>query len=602
MLKLTTGQATSAGRKARNEDSMGLLVPSDPQLLEMKGASAVLCDGVSAADGGAVAAETSVQNFLNDYFSTPETWTVETSAQKVLSALNRWLYSRGAEFANAERGYVCTLSALVLKSRTAYLFHVGDSRVYLLRKGGLTQLTTDHALRIGDTTTYLSRAMGLDSRVAVDFKRLPVEVGDVFLLTSDGVHDYLSTDALERLTAPAVGASDLDATCESLIEAALAENSPDNLTAQLLRVDAVPDATADEYVKRLTALPFPPELRPGLVLDGFRIEEELHASSRSQVYRVTRLSDGRTLALKTPSVNFEDDAGYIERFALEHWVGTRVSSPNLVQTLAPPKDRSCLYSLMEFVEGQTLEQWIERRRRLPVREMGEVASIADQIGRALIALHRKGIIHQDLKPSNIVLSPSGSAKVIDYGSVFVGGVDEIASPIVREKLLGTASYAAPEYVLGRVPTRAADTYSLGSVVYEMLTGQLPYGEAGAAARSPAHFQELRYRSAAELNPYVPPWVDAAVRRAVALTPEARYDEVTEFLYDLRHPNLELTQPTTAPKSDEARTRWRGLALLLLVTQFVTLFWLSQVHNKQHSIGSNDKLSHEPSAAEPPGTN
>src|SRR5690606_30905604 len=132
-----------------------------------------------------------VQTFLGDYFSTPDTWTVATSAQKVQSALNRWLFAQSSTFVDTRKGFVCTLSILVIKSCTAYLFHVGDTRIWRKRQGVLVQLTKDHTVSVSPTQQFLSRAMGLDSNVLVDFHQESVEVGDVFLLTSDGVHGSL---------------------------------------------------------------------------------------------------------------------------------------------------------------------------------------------------------------------------------------------------------------------------------------------------------------------------------------------------------------------------------------------------------------------------
>jgi len=142
-LRIRAAQATETGPREANEDCMGLLIPEEP-LLSLKGAAAVVADGVSSAEAGRQASETCVQNFLSDYFATPEPWSVRTSAQRVLTALNRWLYSQGRHLPEARRGYITTLSILIVKSRTAHIFHVGDSRIYLLRGGRLTQLTTDH--------------------------------------------------------------------------------------------------------------------------------------------------------------------------------------------------------------------------------------------------------------------------------------------------------------------------------------------------------------------------------------------------------------------------------------------------------------------------
>ena len=170
ILRVTAGQATSAGTKPDNEDCMGLCVPEGLPLT-MKGVAAVIADGVSSAEAGREASESCVQSFLADYYSTPEVWTVQTSAKAVLTALNRWLYGK-SHGAAAHRGYVSTLSALILKSRTAHILHIGDTRIHLLRDGQLDALTTDHATVITERETYLSRAMGMDVRLEVDYRDL----------------------------------------------------------------------------------------------------------------------------------------------------------------------------------------------------------------------------------------------------------------------------------------------------------------------------------------------------------------------------------------------------------------------------------------------
>jgi serine/threonine protein phosphatase PrpC len=157
-LALSVGQYSVAGRKPENEDAIGIRIP-EGNLLTTKGAVAVIADGVSAAEAGQEASQTSVTNFLSDYFSTPEAWSVKKSAAQVITALNRWLFSRGRSYTDNTKGYITTFSAVILKSQRAYLFHVGDSRIYLLRKGKLEQLTSDHSIPVSDDHSYLARAI-----------------------------------------------------------------------------------------------------------------------------------------------------------------------------------------------------------------------------------------------------------------------------------------------------------------------------------------------------------------------------------------------------------------------------------------------------------
>ena len=191
LLQLSVGQATSAGVKTVNEDSIGIRIP-DNEVMTTKGAVALIADGVSAAEAGREASETCIQNFLSDYYSTPDAWTVKSSAQKVLTALNRWLFSQSQRFADERKGYLTTLSAVIFKSHGAHIFHVGDSRVYRLRGNDLEQLSRDHAVAISEQQSYLTRAMGLDINLDVDYQQVELEVGDIFILSTDGVHDFIT--------------------------------------------------------------------------------------------------------------------------------------------------------------------------------------------------------------------------------------------------------------------------------------------------------------------------------------------------------------------------------------------------------------------------
>lgn len=585
-LRVATGQETTAGKKPINEDSMGILVPSEEALLQTKGVCAVIADGVSAAEAGREAAETCVQTFLGDYYSTPDTWTVATSAQKVLTALNNWLHGKSSAFSDAQKGYVSTLSILVIKSCTAHVFHVGDTRIWRKRAGVLEQLTKDHTIAMSKGQQFLSRAMGLDSNISVDFRKDPVEPGDVFLLTSDGVHGSLDQAELSRLLGEdgAGTSASLEENSRVIVAAALAAGSHDNLTCQLVRVEAVPDASVDEYLSRLTELRFPPDLEPGHVIDGLRVEREIFAGPRCQVYEVESVATGEAFALKTPSVNFEDDPGYIERFSLEYWLGQRVKNEHLVKSITTEKPRTFLYNLMELVEGQTLGAWIRRQERKRVRAPGEVVAIVSQVVKGLYALHRKEIIHQDIKPDNIIIAANGVVKLIDYGSCAVSGISEISSPIERERALGTRSYSAPEYALGGAITPRADQFSLGVVTYEMLTGKLPFGEAFERAASTREFEELVYTPAYVHNPHVPVWLDGAIRRALSFSPSARYQELSEFLFDLDHPNPEYLKAFAGAEARGERGKrgekprsidWRTIAVLLFVAEIITLVLLAE---------------------------
>jgi serine/threonine protein kinase/serine/threonine protein phosphatase PrpC len=571
-LSLSSAQATSAGKKSTNDDSYGLYVPEDSSLLATKGAAAIICDGVSAAEAGREAAEICARGFLDDYFGTPEQWSVETSAQKVLAALNRWLYGQGRRYQDAQRGYVCTLSACVLKSHTLHLFHVGDSRIYRLRSGQLTQLTCDHKLQVSGTTAYLSRAMGLDVSLTVDHRTLSAEPGDVYLMTTDGIHDFVSHADLWQAFAQRTTAAELQHAADALVALALAQGSDDNLTCQVFRIDALAPADSGSMQQALHALPFPPSLRVGSVLDGYKILSELHASPRSQVYLVRDTASSERYVMKTPSPNFDDDDAYIERFVLEQWIGSRVHSPHVARMLSPTRAPTCLYHLQEYVEGETLSQFMQR---VTPREIRQALELVDQIARGLMALHRKETLHRDLKPDNVMIGKDGVVRLIDFGSCHVAGLGEIDAPIVRELVLGTATYAAPEALDGSGATVQADLFSLGVLAYELLTGALPYGDRVDEVRSAAQYARLRYTPAYHHNPLVPAWMDAALRKAVQVDARLRYRELSELVHDLTHPNPDFAALSPMPLVHKSPVRfWRTLTLCLALLEMGTVYYFA----------------------------
>ena len=543
-------------------------MPEEP-LLTTKGVALVIADGVSAAEAGKQASEIAVQNFLTDYFDTPDAWTVKTSAHRVLTAINRWLYSLGRGFTHAQRGYVTTLSTLIIKSHSAHIFHIGDTRVWRLRGGQVEQITHDHALRINDRDTQLTRAVGLDLNLEVDYHVTNVREGDAFLLTTDGVHEHLGQAGFGEVFAGLN--SNLDAVCETLITRALANGSPDNLSCQLLRVDHLPaEESAAELSRELRQRPFPPALAPGMVIDGFEVEAEIDASKRSQIYRVRDRDSGGRFILKTPSVNFEDDDAYIERFVMEQWIARRIDNSHVVKAARLTREPTFLYNVFEHVAGPTLAAWV---RDHPQPDVRQAVCILRGLIRGLNALHRREIVHRDLKPDNIVLDAEGEPVIIDFGACFVAGIDEITAPIERDHVLGTVEFTAPETRLGRRPDARVDQFSLGIIAYQLLTGKHPYGNALDKAQSLRDFSLLRYTPSYEHNPLIPVWLDGAIRKACSVDPQNRYEALSEFEYDLTHPNDKflLTEPL-AKVANRSLTAWKltAVALLALVVMLLIL--------------------------------
>ena len=338
---------------------------------------------------------------------------------------------------------------------------------------------------------------------------------------------------------------------------ALAAGSSDNVSCQIVKVDKLPSANNQEIYQKLSDLSFPPPLSVGQSLDGLTVIKILHESPRSQVYLVKNPQNERFI-LKTPSLNFEDDPAYIERFVLEQWIGRRIDSPYVVKIIES-KSKTGLYTLMEYVDGLTLEKWMKEN---PKPDIKEVVRLAEMISRGIRALHRKDILHQDIKPDNILLSADGIPKIIDFGSCYAAGVEEIDTPFERDLALGTAVYSAPETRFDMPKTKRSDLFSLALVVYEVLTGQLPFGDQLEKLKDQRKLSSLKYQSAMQFNPMVPAWMDQALKRALSPLPEMRQDAMSEFIFDLQRPNTQYKQPSFVPLSQRNPLRfWQGLAVL-----------------------------------------
>ena len=568
-LQISVGQHSDKGRKDINQDFYGVYIPEEPQL-SSKGIAISLADGISTSNVSQIASETAVAGFLADYYCTSETWSVKTSAQRVLLATNSWLHSQTGQSIfryEKDKGYVCTFSAMVIKSTTAHIFHVGDTRVYRLRDGTLEQLTEDHRLWISQDQNYLSRALGINSQLEFDYIVESVERGDIFLFATDGVYEFVSTK--EIVNKIAENTDDLENAAKAIVREAYDNGSDDNLTIQIIRIDALPESSATEAYRQLTELPFPPAMDARMIFDGFRIIREVHASSRSHVYLAVDGDTDTKVIIKTPSVDLRGDPAYLERFLMEEWIARRINDAHVLKAFSPTRKRNFIYTVSEYIDGQTLTQWMIDN---PNPDVETVRNIVEQIARGLRAFHRMEMLHQDLCPNNIMIDKTGTVKIIDFGSTQVAGLMENPSPMARYDILGTAQYTAPEYFLGEGGSARSDLFSLGVITYQMLSGKLPYGTQVAKARTRAAQRKLKYASVVDENREIPLWMDEAIRKAVQPRPYDRYAELSEFIFDLRHPNKMFLEKKPPPLMERNPLRfWKTVSFILAVIIVIMMF-------------------------------
>jgi serine/threonine protein phosphatase PrpC len=568
-LKISVGQHSDRGRKEINQDFHGARVPNEPQL-SSKGIAVAVADGIGSSQVSQVASQFAVTGILEDYYCTSEAWSVKTSVERVLAATNSWLHSQTQKSQyrhDMDRGYVCTLSAMVFKSTTAHLFHVGDTRIYQLRGKTLEQLTNDHRTWASAEQSYLSRALGISPQLEIDYQSLQVEKGDLFVLATDGAYEHADADfivaAIDR------DRDDLDRAAENIAAEASRKGSGDNITVQVVRVEDLPVPKANEIYRQLSDLPLPPILEARAMFDGYRIVREVRGSSRSHTYLAEDGDTGMLAVLKTPSIDLRDDPAYIERFLMEEWIARRIDSPHVLKPCPQTRKRNFLYVVTEYVDGQTLTQWMVDH---PKPDIETVRGFVEQVAVGLRAFHKQEMLHRDLTPDNVMIDKTGTVKIIDFGSTRVAGIVEMDLSAERGQMLGAVQWAAPEYFLGESGSTRSDVFSLGVIAYQMLTGRLPYGTQVPKAATRTEQMKLDYESVLNWRREIPMWVDEAIRKAVHPDPRKRYEEASEFAWDLRHPNRAFLGRTRPPLIERDPVLfWKGVCALLAVAVAILLY-------------------------------
>lgn len=520
ILCVDLGHASLSGPRPRNEDYCAGVTPEGAEL-ENKGILVAVADGVGGHANGREASEYCVRSLLADYYATPDTWSVPQALDKVIVALNRWLHAHTRR-ARETAGMATTLSALVLRGRRYVIAHVGDTRIYRLRTTELSRLTSDHVWEHPELKSVLSRAVGLDAGLTVDYADGELAAGDLFLLVSDGVWGTLGDARMAKLLESNDSADEIAA---RIANAATDAGAQDNCTALVLRVLELPADGLRDTLARVNALPLPPRLKPGQILDDLEVTELLHESRVTLLYRVRAVASGQDFVLKT--LHATADAADVAALAHEEWLARRVASADFPQIVSWPA-RHHLYYLMSWHEGATLARHLDQGRRFtPV----EAVDLMARTLKGLAALHRLAIVHRDIKPDNLHLGADGRLRLLDLGVAASDGPDaaetfnEINNP-------GTPSYMAPELFAGSgvatAANEASDLYAVGVTLYHLLTRKYPYGEIEP-------FQNPRFGDPTpptRYRPDIPDWLESVMLKAVAREPASRFETAEEFLLAL----------------------------------------------------------------------
>jgi len=269
-------------------------------------------------------------------------------------------------------------------------------------------------------------------------------------------------------------------------------------------------------------------LHPGDQLDHYRLENLVARSGMASIYKATDLENERTVAIKIPHPEVEADPLFYDRFKREEEIGKKLDHPGVMRVYADA-DRSRVYMVMEWVEGKLLRQILIEQKKMPI---DRAIRITLGICEALEYIHSKGVVHRDLKPENIMVDPNDHVKLIDFGIAGSVGMRRLTFAKLTHAM-GTPDYISPEQVKSKRGDARSDIYALGVMLYEMLTGEVPF-------HGPNAFAIMNDRllnnpiPPRELNPEISPQLQEIIYRALERKPENRYASIREFAHDLRN--------------------------------------------------------------------
>jgi serine/threonine protein phosphatase PrpC len=573
--EIDIGYVSLQGKRDINEDFCAAMLPGPGQ--SGMGAICAIADGVSAGGAGHEAAQTTVTSLVRDYYGTPPTWETTVALDRIISAQNTWLAA-----INRRRQPtlgLCTLTAMVLRGHSYALAHVGDTRAYLLREGRLTQLSHDHVVDHPDMRSQLLRSVGAEDRVVVDYSEGDLQVGDVFILTSDGVHGVLSP---KHFLAAAVDAN-AQQLSERLTQAAIERGSQDNASALVVRVLGVSEMTLHDEQRSAAQLPIPPRLKVGQRIDGLLVTAVVFDSGASLLYQVRDTKTQKLYALKTLHPARARDAQERAMLAHEAWLAKRMQNASAAHYLVPLYDAADLveqpssyYLLYDWCNGETLQQLLDKGERFGA---AQASALTLQAAQALARLHRQRVIHRDIKPANLLRGDDGVLRVLDLGVALSGSEPKS----LRELHAGTPSYINPEQWGFDAQTGSMDSereaadaqsdlFALGVTLYQLLTSKLPYGEvlpyqAGRYYRDPV--------APSRHNPEVPIWLDHVALKAVARDKRQRFETAEEFVLALeRGASRPLTAPAPTPLiARDPAALWKIALGISLLFNLLLVYWL-----------------------------
>jgi serine/threonine protein kinase len=277
-----------------------------------------------------------------------------------------------------------------------------------------------------------------------------------------------------------------------------------------------------------------------VIASRYELEQLVGTGGMSNVYKAKDTLLERNVALKVLHPHYSDDAEYIERFRREARAVAQLSHPHIVTVIDRGEDNGQQFIVFEYVDGENLKQLLERTGPLPARRAVELAL---EVAEGLAFAHEHGLVHRDVKPQNVLLTPDGNAKVTDFG--IARSLDVEHGVTQTGTVLGTSNYLSPEQANGQATTPATDVYSLGVVLYELLTGDVPFRGENFVAVAMKHVNETPPDLLAQ-RPDLPMRLVVAAERALEKDPSDRFASMAQFADELRQILAGLTEPDSEP--------------------------------------------------------